>query len=103
LLAFLGDAQRRSAHEDAAEMKFLVRFIFDDHDFGPASQQLGLTLLDSAEVEAVANFVAALDAAIGPRQSPLSEITGDQWRPVSETAARARSCLVKQGESWFED
>ena len=103
LLAFLADAQKRSGHQDTAEVKFLLNFIFDDHDFKPASQQLGLTLLDRGEVEVVGAFVAALDAAAGPREKSLSEITAEEWMPVAQTAARARACLLKQGELWFED
>ena len=103
LLAFLADAQKRSGHQDTKEVKFLMNFIFDDHDFNPTSQQLGLMLLDREEVEAVAAFVAALDSAVGPREKSLSEITAGEWVIVAETAARARVCLLKQGESWFDD
>lgn len=103
LLAFLAEAQTASGYQDTAEVKFLVNFIFDDHDFKPTSQQLGLTLLDREEVEAVAAFVVALDSALGSRQKSLSEIAADEWAPVAETAARARARLLKRGESWFED
>lgn len=103
LLAFLADAQRRSGYQDTAEVKLLVNFIFDDHDFNPASHQLGLTLLDREEVETVAAFVAALDSAVGPRQKLLSEIAAEDWLAVAETAARARARLLKHGDSWFED
>jgi hypothetical protein len=103
LMAFLAEAQKRSGHQDTAEVKFLVHFIFDDHDFKPTSQQLGLTLLDSDEVEAVAAFVAALDSAAGSREKSLSDITVDEWVIVAQAAARARTCLLRQGESWFED
>jgi hypothetical protein len=56
LLAFLADAQKPSLYEDTSGMKFLMNFIFDDHDFKPAAQQLGWMLLDHDEVEAIAGL-----------------------------------------------
>lgn len=103
LLAYLGDAQKPSAHEDFDEMKSLTNFVFDDHDFNPSSQQLGLTLLDQDEVAVVAAFVEALDCTLGSRRKPFSEITAEEWALVSTAAARARVCLLRQGQSWFED
>jgi hypothetical protein len=103
LLAFLADAQNRLGYQDTEEVKFLMKFILDDHDFKPASKQLGLTLLDHEEVEAVASFVAAFDSALGPREKSLSDITAEEWLVVAATAARARECLIKRGDSWFED
>jgi len=103
LLAFLTDAQKRSGYQDTEEVKFLMNFMFDEHDFNPTSQQLGLMLLNREEVEAVAAFVAALDSELRPREKSLSAITAEEWLAVAATAARARACLIKQGESWFED
>jgi hypothetical protein len=103
LLALLAEAQKRSGHEDTAEMKFLMKFVFDDHDFKPASLQLGLMLLDREEADAVAAFVAALDSATGLGAKSTAEIISDEWLPVSQVGARARLCLLRQGESWFED
>jgi hypothetical protein len=40
-------------------------------------------LLDHDEVEAIATFVTAFDAALGPREKSLSAITAEEWRPVS--------------------
>lgn len=103
LLAFLAYAQKPSLYEDTSEVKFLMNFIFDDHDFKPAAQQLGWMLLDHDEVEAIAAFVTVFDAALGSREKSLSAITAEEWGPVATAAARARECLLKQGEAWFED
>jgi len=103
LLLYLADAQKPSLYQDTSEVKFLMNFIFDDHDFKSTSQELGLTLLDQEEVEAVAAFVAAFESALGPRKKPLSAITAEEWAVVAETATRAHECLIQQGVSWFED
>jgi hypothetical protein len=103
LFAFLADAQNPSLYEDTSEVKFLMNFIFDDHDFKPAARQLGWMLLDRDEVEAIAAFVAVFDAALGPREKSLSAITAGEWGPVATEAARARECLPRQGEAWFEE
>ncbi len=97
LLAFLAGAQNPSLYEDTPEVKFLMNFIFDDHDFKPAAQQLGRMLLDRDEVEAIGAFVALFDAALGPREKSLSAITAGEWEPVATAAARARECLLRHG------
>lgn len=80
-----------------------MNFIFDDHDFKPAAQQLGWMLLDRDEVEAIDIFVTGFDAALGPREKPLSTIAAGEWAAVAIAAARARECLLKHGEPWFEN
>lgn len=102
-MAFLADAQKPSFYEDADEMGFLVNFIFDDHDFKPVTQQLGWTLLDSDEIEAVDAFVDALEAALGPRSKPLSAITAAEWQPAALAAARAQAFLSLRGQPQYED
>lgn len=103
LLAYLADAQNASLYEDTSEVKLLMHFIFEDHDFKPAAQQLGWMLLDRDEVDAMAAFVTAFEAALGPRQKSLSAIAAGEWEPVATAAAHARECLLKRGDAWFED
>lgn len=102
LLEYLKSAENPRLFTDVPELEFLVHFIFDDHDFRPASTQRGLTLLTDAEERSIEIFVSALDRAIGPRTKKLSEVSASDWRPVSEAARLARADLLQQGEPWLE-
>lgn len=102
LLEYLKSAENASLFSDTTELEFLVHFVFDDHDFQPASAQRGLTLLSDSEEDAIRAFVSALDRAIGPRTKKLSDVSELDWRPVAEAARLARAELLKQGEPWSE-
>ncbi|KAF0187369.1 MAG: hypothetical protein IV086_05535 [Hyphomonadaceae bacterium] len=103
LIAYLLDAQNLALWQEPDEVKFLMHFVFDDHDFQPPSQQLGFMLLDDEEVDAMTAFVTAFSSALGPRSKRLSEISAEEWSVVARTAAHARLCLLQKGESWFKD
>lgn len=98
LIAYLSAAANPECWKDATEVSFLVHFIFDDHDFQPAEEQIGKTLLNKAEASALNDFVTCLETAIGPRSKPLSALKAADWAPVASAAAISGDALALTGE-----
>lgn len=97
LLVYLRDASSPDLWAMTSDLEFLVHFVFDDNDFGPAGLVTGKTILNIAEATAVASFVAELDKAIGPKSKALSKITQTEWEPVAGAARDALATLVRSG------
>jgi hypothetical protein len=90
LLEYLKDATDPKMLEDRHELKFLVHFIFDDHDFGPdANAMIGYALLDSEEAGLLNVFVRSLDTMIGPAGKPYPA----SFPNVPEVCAKAEAAL----------
>jgi len=97
LVAYLREAANPAFWRDETEVGFLIHFMFDDNDFRPAEQQIGRSLLNETEADAVTDFVARLDAAVCPRSKPLSKLKAADWTPVAVAAAAAQIAL---SEPW---
>jgi hypothetical protein len=100
LMAFLASASQ-DQRGDRAELEFLVHFIFDDHDFERASELVGDVLIDASEIEPVQLFVRVLDAAIGPRQKPLSAVSNQELLAINDAAGAALQKLMHNGLATF--
>lgn len=98
LLEYLKEAADPMGYRDRGIMESLVHFVFDDHDFSPDPlAELGRSLRTREEARALAPFVAALDAAIGPRRRSLRVVNAEDWKPVTLTAGAAYAILAESG------
>lgn len=98
LLLYLKDATRTDLWRNEADLEFLIHFFFDDQDFRPANEQIGWSLLNDKEADAITGFIVALDSAIGPRSKRLSQLSESDWVHVPSAAEAALSEILKAGE-----
>lgn len=100
LMEFLKSAMDTTQTEDRDELRALVHFIFDGHDFTPdAANLVGVVLFDIQEAELVNSFINAFDRGIGP---------GDAWpehvgnlEEICRTAKVALGALMLRGTATF--